>query len=86
MPIENVTDFFQLEEENEKLFAQNVRLEKEIGNEKSLWSFSKIIFRSGKLISSHSTPQTVYSRKLVNAKEIPTKSQAKSKFRLLTLE
>ena len=36
MPIENVTDFFQLEEENEKLFAQNVRLEKEIGNAKWL--------------------------------------------------
>ena len=32
MPIENIDEIEQLEEENEKLFSENVRLEKELGN------------------------------------------------------
>ena len=32
MPIENINEIDQLEEENEKLFSENVRLEKELGN------------------------------------------------------
>lgn len=31
MPIENIDEIEQLEEENEKLFSENVRLEKELG-------------------------------------------------------
>ena len=47
MPIENINEIDQLEEENEKLFTENVRLEKELGNHIQLIYFmTEIFFRS----------------------------------------
>ena len=47
MPIENINEIDQLEEENEKLFTENVRLEKELGNHIQLINLmAEIFFRS----------------------------------------
>ena len=52
MPIENINEIDQLEEENEKLFTENVRLEKELGNHIQLIYFMTEIFFQKQLTPS----------------------------------